>query len=86
MWVGFFYLLQPGEYLHTKTKHAFQHLQDIILKVNHSSYNGTSIPMVLLPSVAFAGLRIDEQKNGVKGEIIGLTTTSDPSACTIRVL
>ena len=85
MWLAFYFLLRPGEYLHTTTEHAFR-LQDILLRVADVDYSATTIPIPLLDQVTFAGLTFTEQKNGIKGEVIGLTPSGDPHACAVRAL
>lgn len=77
MWIGFFFLLRPSEYLDTITKNAFT-LLDVLLKVGDLEYSGASIPLPLLPLVTSAGFKFDEQKNGVSGDIVLLGSTTDP--------
>ena len=85
MWLAYYFLLRPGEYLYTSSEHAFR-LEDIVLRVHGSDHPATTIPLELLDGVTFAGLTFNEQKNGVKGEIIGLTRSGDPNACAVLAL
>jgi hypothetical protein len=86
LWIGFFYLLRPGEYLYTtKGRHPFL-LKDTVLRAAAQEYTADAIPLHLLPLVTYAGLTFTMQKNGVPGEMIGLTTTSDPIACPVRAI
>ena len=85
MWLAYYFLLRPGEYLYTSSEHAFR-LEDIVLRVHGSDHPATTIPLELLEGVTFAGLTFNEQKNGVKGEIIGLTRSGDPNACAVLAL
>ena len=85
MWLAYFFLLRPGEYLHTSSEHAFR-LEDIVFRSQGHDYPATTVPLEILKDVTFAGLTFNEQKNGVKGEIIGLTLSGDPDACAVRSL
>jgi thiol-disulfide isomerase/thioredoxin len=84
MWIGFFYLLRPGEYLYaTKGRYPFT-LGDIVLRIGAQEYTADTIPLHLLHLVSYAGLTFTMQKNGVPGELIGLTTTGASIACPVR--
>ena len=86
MWIAYYFLLRPGEYLYTATEHAFR-LQDVVLlRTPGGDCNATTIILAQLSDITFAGLTFTEQKNGVKGEIIGLTPSGDPQACGVRAL
>jgi len=82
MWLGFFFLLRPGEYLYKPTAlHPFL-LQQVFLRIGDVEYRGDTIPLHLLQSshLTFAGLQFDKQKNGVPDEKIGLgTSQSEPN-------
>ena len=43
----------------------------VLFHVGAISYPASMIPLTLLPNVMFAALTFTEQKNGVKGKIIG---------------
>lgn len=77
MWIGFFFLLRPSEYLDTTTKNAFK-LCDVIIRVGATEYRGHTIPLPLLELASSGGFEFDEQKNGISGDIILLGTTTDP--------
>jgi hypothetical protein len=86
LWIGFFYLLRPGEYLYTtKGRYPFT-LGDIVLRLGAQEYHADHIPLHLLHLVTYAGLTFTMQKNGVPGELIGLTPTSAPIACPVRAI
>jgi hypothetical protein len=78
MWIGFFYLLRPGEYLDTTKGRCPFLLGDILLRVGPQEYTADVIPLHLLSQVSFAGLTFTMQKNGIPGEMIGLTPTGAP--------
>ena len=85
MWIAFYYLLRPGEYLKTTSEHAFT-LADVTFRHQLVEHKATHISLALLPHTTYAGLTFTEQKNGVKGEVIGLTLSGDPQACAVRAL
>jgi hypothetical protein len=87
MWIRFFYLLQPGEYLYTTKGWCPFLLGDILLQVGAQEYTTADIiPLHLLPQVSFAGLTFTMQNNGIPGEMIGLTPTSEPIECPVGAI
>jgi hypothetical protein len=75
LWIGFFYLLQPGEFLYTtKGRYPFN-LGDIVIRAGAHEYSADTILLHLMPQVSFAGLMFTMQKNGIPGEMIGLTAS-----------
>ena len=85
-WIGFYYLLRPGEYLYTaKGRYPFT-LGDIVLRLGAQEYTADTIPLQLLPLVTYAGLTFTMQKNGVPGEMIGLTRTGALLECPVRAV
>ena len=85
MWIAYFFLLRPGEYLYTTGEHAFR-LQDIVLRIGSVDHNATNVNLEQASESNFIGLTFTEQKNGVKGEIIGLTPSGDPWACAVKAI
>ena len=77
MWLGFFFLLRPGEYLSKSSGHPFK-LKQVFFRLGTREFRGDVIPLPLLdsPDLTFAGLIFDKQKNGVPDEKIGLGTAS----------
>ena len=82
MWIGFFWLLRSGEYLRTPTGTPFR-LQDIYLKANGNIHRADEIPIHLLTSVTDVGLKFNEQKNQIKGEIIWLSRSQTTRCCPV---
>lgn len=79
MWLGFYFLLRPGEYLSKAgTQFPFK-LKQVFFRVNEREFRGDNIPLHLLDTklVTFAGLIFDKQKNGVPDEKIGLGTSKN---------
>ena len=76
MWMGFFFLLRPGEYLAKSNGHPFK-LKQVFLRVGEREFRGDIISTTLLDSseLTFGGLIFDKQKNGVPDEKIGLGTS-----------
>ena len=76
MWLGFFFLLRPGEYLAKPTAQFPFRLHQIFFRVGAQEFRGDVIPLHLLrehvTSLTFAGMQFDLQKNGVPDEKIGL--------------
>ena len=78
MWLGFFFLLRPGEYLYKPTAlHPFL-LQQVFLRIGDVEYRGDTIPLHLLQSshLTFAGLQFEKQKNGVPDKKLDLERPS----------
>jgi hypothetical protein len=78
IWIGFFWLLHPSEYLWTTKDQEPFLLQDVIFRHSGLEYQGYSIPFHFLPTVSVAGFHFSQQKNGISGGIIMHGTTSDP--------
>ena len=89
MWLGFFFLLRPGEYLAKPTAQFPFRLHQIFFRVGAQEFRGDVIPLHLLrehvTSLTFAGMQFDMQKNGVPDEKIGLGA-SDKATNPVRIL
>jgi len=71
--LAFFYLLRPGEYAFSSSEEAAPfRLQDVHLFCGQTKLDTLNTPLEALPSATFCGLEFTNQKNGVRGEIIGL--------------
>ena len=91
MWLGFFFLLRPGEYLWQSPNQFPFKLKQVFFRVSGTEFRGDDIPLHLLdPSrVTFAGLIFDKQKNGVPDEKVGLGTSvngHNPVATLIEIV
>ncbi len=77
IWIGFYFLLRPGEYLHTsKGRYPFR-LSDVFYRVGDQEYPAESIPLLLLSHTTSVGLHFTMQKNGIPNEIIWMTGAGD---------
>jgi len=71
--LAFFYLLRPGEYAHSPSPEAAPfRLQDVHLFCGAIKLNTFTTSFDALHSATFSGLEFTNQKNGVRGEVIGL--------------
>lgn len=80
MWLGFFFLLRPGEYLSKSSAQFPFKLKQVFFRIGSSEYHADTIPIHLLEDekrLTFAGLQFDMQKNGVPDEKIGLGTANE---------
>ena len=89
MWLGFFFLLRPGEYLAKATAQFPFRLNQIFFRVGSTEFRADVIPLHLLrenvTSLTFAGMQFDLQKNGVPDEKIGLGA-SEQATNPVRIL
>lgn len=82
--IAFFFLLRPGEYTGTKSETTPFRLQDVQLQITqHHRLDPLTAPLDLIKRATFASLEFTDQKNGVKGEVIGLGRSGDPKFCPV---
>jgi hypothetical protein len=85
--LGFFFLLRPGEYAHTSNPDASPfRLCDTHLFINNRRLHPDRCTVPDLRRVNYIGLEFTTQKNGVRGEIVGLGLTGHPLWCPVRAL
>ena len=70
---------------HTGANHPF-HLQDVQLWVSLQCLQPLTDPPHLLHTATFVGLTFTTQKNGVRGEVIGMSTSGDSHFCPVKAL
>ena len=81
--LAFFFLLRPGEYTGTVTSSQPSQLQDVRFFLGNLALSTfTDAPQHLL-TATFVTLEFTTQKNGVRGEVIGLGRSGDPSFCPV---
>jgi hypothetical protein len=89
--LAFFFLLRPGEYTDTSTsarnpdKAPFR-LGDVQLFVGNTRLDILRAPEAVLWTANFGSLTFDDQKNSVRGEVIGLAISGDPYLCPVKAL
>ena len=82
--IAFFYLLRPGEYT-DNDKTPFR-LEDVQLFIGDTRINLTTAPTEQARQARFASLTFTNQKNGVRGEVIGLACSGDPYLCPVQAI
>ena len=85
--LAFFYLLRPGEYTAgPQTESTPFRFQDVQLFIGSQRINTTTATEATLRSATFGTLEFTTQKNGVRGEVIGLGRSGDPLLCPVQIL
>jgi hypothetical protein len=84
--LAFFFLLRPGEYTGTPSDTTPFTLQDVQCWIGQQCYQAAHIPVDELPRVTFITLTLTTQKNGVRGEVIGLSRSGNPVLCPVAVI
>jgi len=82
--VAFFFLLRPGEY--TDNNNTPFRLADVQLFIGDTRLNILDASPTLLSQARFASLTFTNQKNGVRGEVIGLARSGDPFLCPVLAI
>ena len=84
--IGFFFLLRPREYTDSASDTQPFDLRSVQLFHGLRRLNFTTATDADLLAAASGSLTFNCQKNGVRGEVIGLCTSGDPLLCPIRAL
>mmetsp|Transcript_20821 Transcript_20821/g.31356 ORF Transcript_20821/g.31356 Transcript_20821/m.31356 type:complete len:204 (+) Transcript_20821:431-1042(+) len=84
--LAFFFLLFPGEYTGTPLTTTSFRLYDVQLFVASHRIDHLHTPEANLSSATFGTLKFTDQKNGVRGEVIGHGVSTDPLLCPVRAL
>ncbi len=85
--LGFFFLLQPGEYAKTENEEATPfRLCDVHLLRGTVRLNVMLCPEADLHSATFVALEFTNQKNGVRGELVGLGRSGHPILCPVLAM
>ena len=77
--LAFFFLLRPGEYTASASDTTPFRLTDVQLFVGQHRLDILQAPPASLDASTFATLTFTTQKNGVRGEVVGLARSGDPS-------
>lgn len=86
MALAFFFLLRPGEYTSTSSDTTPFKLADVQLFVGRTRLNLATTPEHHLLTATFCTLTFTTQKNGVRGEVIGLARSGNPQLCPVHSL
>jgi hypothetical protein len=85
--LGYYFLLRPGEYaLSTNPDATAFRLQDVHLMLYNQRLNPWLATPQELDRITFVGLEFTNQKNGVRGEIVGLGRSGDPAFCPVSAI
>lgn len=83
----FFFLLRSGEYAHTSNPDATPfRLQDTHILINDRRLNYLICAKIELQAINYIGLEFTMQKNGERGELVGLRHFGHPTWCPIEAL
>jgi len=84
--LAFFFLLRPGEYTgDSPTAHPFL-LRDVRFFMGNLVLPHLTAPSDQLQNATFVTLEFTSQKNGVRGEVIGLGRSGDSHFCPVLAL
>ena len=81
--LAFFFLLRPGEYTGTVSSTQPFQLRDIRFFIGQLALSTATAPAPHLLTATFVSLEFTTQKNGVRGEVIGLGRSGDPNFCPV---
>ncbi len=85
--LGFFFLLRPGEYACTNNPDSAPfRLCDTHLLIHTRRLDPTTCTEADLNAVTHVALEFTTQKNGVRGELVGLGRSGHPQCCPVRAL
>ena len=82
--IAFFFLLRPGEY--TDNDYNPFRLDDVQLFIGQNRLNLLSATDAQLLQTRFASLTFTDQKNGVRGKVIGHARSGDPFLCPVKAI
>jgi hypothetical protein len=85
--LGFFFLLRPGEYAYTDNPEAAPfRLCDVHVFYNGARLDTLHCPEEHLESANQVALEFTKQKNGVRGELVGLGRSNHNYLCPVKTL
>lgn len=82
--LAFFFLLRPGEYTDSPSDSTPFRFMDVQLFIGNSRLDIFHAPEEQLHLATFVSLTFTDQKNGVRGEVIGLGRSEDPFLCPVK--
>ena len=84
--LAFFFLLRPGEYANSPSDSTPFEFRDVQLFRGQQRINLTTASEAQLLTATFCSLTFRDQKNGVKGEVVGLSHSGDPFLSPTKIL
>jgi hypothetical protein len=85
--LGFYFLLRPGEYALTSNPDSSPFtIQDVHLLVGQTRIPHLSCPTEALDRATFVCLEFTTQKNGIRGELIGLGRSGNSAFCPVQAI
>lgn len=85
--IAFFFLLRPGEYTDDQKPDATPfRICDVQLFIGEQRLDVKTSTTAELTAARFASLTFTNQKNGVRGEVIGLALSGDLFICPVRAI
>ena len=84
--LAFFFLLRPGEYTDSPSDTTPFEMRDVQLFIGHRRLDLANDPDPLLLAATFGSLTFRTQKNGVRGEVVGLSHSGDPLLSPPKIL
>lgn len=85
IWIGFFFLCRPGEFVSTEDDHPFR-LEDVSLFTGETALDPLLAPLPHLSQATFAALTFSTQKNANRGEKVGHGTNDHAVANPVHAL
>jgi len=86
MTLAFFFLLRPGEYTGAASDSTPFRFQDVTLLSGNTKLPIFTAPLTVLDTATFVTLEFTTQKNGVRGEVIGLARSGNPTFCPVLTM
>jgi hypothetical protein len=84
--LAFFFLLRPGEYTGSPSNTSPFTFADVQLFAGPRRLDLATCADADFALATFCTLTFTDQKNGVKGEVIGLGVSGDPSFCPVKTM
>lgn len=81
--IAFFFLLRPGEYTDSTSDTTPFQFADVQLFLGEQRLDLSTAPPASISAATFATLTFTDQKNGVRGEVIGLARSGCPTLCPV---
>ncbi len=84
--IAFFFLLRPGEYTDSNQESTPFRFCDVQLFIGQRRLDLLHDSIALILEARFASLTFTDQKNGVRGEVIGLGCSGDSYLCPVKAI